>query len=136
MLVLLGYFGQQSSPPVRWHFTLIKNLIADIQKLAQGNWRAGFKHFCTNVIHTRCFAVLQPRDYFSQFLDCKGASVHLDGIFAVTKLTPFRKITFFTRYIQDLIKMLFPPFKYFFLCGDDFTLFRPYSSTWLLKAPA
>ena len=34
-ITFLGYFGQESSLPVRWCFTLIKSLIADIQKLVQ-----------------------------------------------------------------------------------------------------
>ena len=40
---------------------------------------------------------------------------------------------FFTSHIQELIEMLFPLFKLFFLCDDDFTIFRPCSNAWLLE---
>jgi len=88
---------------------MIQSLIADIQKLVQGNCKAGFEKFCTNnfIVHTRCFTILQPRYGSSQFLDCKGACIHLYGFFAVVKLVSFRTVSFFTIPIQDFIEMFF-----------------------------
>lgn len=121
-ITFLWYFVQEGSPPVRWLNTDWESDCRYSEAGSRRDCKAGFEQFCTNIVHTRCFTILQPRYGLSQFLDCKGACIHLYGFFVLVELASFRQVSFLTIPTQDFIEMLFPPFKHF-LCSDDFIIF-------------